>query len=278
MHVERRSRQLGAVLAVGLATLLLGGFGTAARPGQPLTVHNQPRITAKKPTGGHGHGGGGGSSTFGWASSNWSGYAITGSNFTSVSSTWTVPTVIPSTGPTYSSTWTGIDGFNNSSLIQAGTEQDSVNGSAQYYAWWEILPAAETIIPSSQVTVEPGNSITVTISQNSPGGSQWTIELVDNTTGAGFTTTQTYTGPGASAEWIEEAPTVGGRVATLADYTEATFNPGSVNGGNNPSLVVNDGGVMVQKRQQVSTPSLPDHDTDGFNVAYGSTTPSAPST
>jgi hypothetical protein len=33
---------------------------------------------------------------------------------------------------------------------------------------------------------------------------------------------------------------------------------------------------MVQKRVQVSTPSLPDKDTDGFNMAYGSATPPAP--
>jgi hypothetical protein len=33
---------------------------------------------------------------------------------------------------------------------------------------------------------------------------------------------------------------------------------------------------MVQKRVQVSTPSSPDGDTDGFNMAYGSTAPAAP--
>ena len=86
---------------------------------------------------------------------------------------------------------------------------------------------------------------------------------------------QAYSGPGTSAEWIEEAPTIGGHVATLAHYGQTTFNPGTVNGGN-PSLVVSDGGVMIQRRTQVSTPSLPDSDTDGFNVAYGSTAPSAP--
>ncbi|MHB1500347.1 MAG: G1 family glutamic endopeptidase [Candidatus Dormibacteria bacterium] len=174
----------------------------------------------------------------------------------------------------YSSSWTGIDGFNNSSLIQAGTEQDYVNGSAPYYAWWEILPAAETVIRS--ITVSPGDVVTVTISKLPSG--LWQISLSDPSAAGNtstFTTTQSYSGPGTSAEWIEEAPTVGGRVATLADYGSAPFNPGSVNGGN-PALVVGDGGVMVQKRQQVSTPSLPDTDADGFNVAYGSTSPSAP--
>jgi hypothetical protein len=31
---------------------------------------------------------------------------------------------------------------------------------------------------------------------------------------------------------------------------------------------------MIQKGAQVSTPSNPDGDTDGFNTAYGSTQPS----
>jgi hypothetical protein len=33
---------------------------------------------------------------------------------------------------------------------------------------------------------------------------------------------------------------------------------------------------MVQKRVQVSTPSNPDLDTDGFNTAYGATAPAPP--
>jgi hypothetical protein len=34
---------------------------------------------------------------------------------------------------------------------------------------------------------------------------------------------------------------------------------------------------MVQKGAQVSTPSNPDTDTDGFNAAYGSSPPAPPS-
>ncbi len=49
-------------------------------------------------------------------------------------------------GSTYSSSWIGIDGFNNSNLIQTGTEQDYTSGGAQYCAWWEIFLAAETQI------------------------------------------------------------------------------------------------------------------------------------
>ena len=231
---------------------------------------NAPRIGAGKPHGGSG------SSASGWSSSNWSGYALSSSTngtYNSISGQWVVPTVQSSHGSSYSSSWIGIDGFNNSSLIQTGTEQDYSSGSAHYYAWWEILPASETEISPSQYPVQPGDHMSANIQNN--GGGKWTITISDSTENWSFTTTQNYSGPGTSAEWIEEAPTIGGRVATLANYGQATFNPGTVNGVN-PAFVSSDSGVMIQKRTQVSTPSLPDSDTDGFNVAYGSKAPTPP--
>lgn len=208
---------------------------------------------------------------YGWSASNWSGYAISGGTYNQISGQWVVPAVKSSRGSTYSSSWVGIDGFNNSDLIQTGTEQDYVNGHAQYDAWWEILPAAETVIPN--MVVKPGDTMSANI-QNE-GNGQWKITLTDVTENESFSTTQAYSGPGTSAEWIQEAPEVGGRVATLANYGQTTFDPGTVNNGN-PGLTVNDGGDMVQKNRVVSSPSVPDDDTDGFNVAYGSTAPNAP--
>lgn len=210
---------------------------------------------------------------YGWSSTNWSGYALSGTTgqYNSISGNWTVPTVAPSKGSSYSSSWIGIDGFNNSDLIQTGTEQDYYSGASHYDAWWEILPAAETVI--TNMTVQPGDQMSANIVND--GNGNWTITIDDKTRGETFTTTQAYSGPAESAEWIQEAPTIGGRVATLANYGSTTFDPGTVNGVD-PGLVVADGGVMDQKRQQVSTPSLPDSDTDGFTVAYGSTAPAAP--
>ncbi len=212
-------------------------------------------------------------SGYGWASSNWSGYALSGSagQYNNITGSWVVPAVQPSKGSTYSSSWIGIDGFNNSSLIQTGTEQDYYNGSTHYDAWWEILPAAETVI--TNMTVKPGDHMTASIKND--GNGDWTITINNVTENESFTTTQAYSGPAASAEWIQEAPTIGGHVATLANYGQTTFDPGTVNGVN-PGLVIADGGVMIQHRKQVSTPSAPDSDTDGLNVAYGSTAPSAP--
>jgi hypothetical protein len=249
-----------AVLTTAALTVPLVVSPAAAST--PEIVH-APRVSAKLPTAA--------ASSFGWSSSNWSGYAITGSGFNSITGYWVVPTVQPTSKPTYSSTWIGIDGFNNSNLIQTGTEQDYYSGSAHYAAWWEILPAPETVI--SGLTIHPGDTMYASI-QNL-GGGQWSIYIKDVTTGQSFTTQQAYSGPQTSAEWIQEAPTVGGRIATLAHYGATTLDPGTVNGGN-PGLVTADGGVMVQNGSQVSTPSVPDGDTDGFNVQYGSAQPTPP--
>lgn len=231
-----------------------------------------------------------------WASGNWSGYAVSetspsglpcvpgsGQAYTAVTGTWTVPTVSASRGAAYSAAWAGIDGFTDGNLIQAGTEQDGVGGSGRYAAWWEVLPAPETVIPS--ITVEPGDAVTVSITEVST--SQWQITLTDagqpgHPAQPPFTTTQAYSGPGTSAEWVLEAPEVNGRTATLAQYGSANFDLAAVDG-QSPGLTAGSGGEMVQRgffRTQVaSTPSGPDTGSpagDGFAVAYGSTAPPAP--
>lgn len=253
-----------AMRTAAIVGLLAGAVSvTLSTTGAQAGLFHTPRV----PASGALHG----TTAAGWRSSNWSGYAITGSGFSAVTGSWTVPAVSRSRKATYSANWVGIDGFNNSSLIQTGTESDYYGGAAHYDAWWEILPAAETVIPT--ISVRPGDRISASITKGS--GSTWLIKISDSR-GGSFTTSQTYTGPQTSAEWIEEAPSVGGRIASLAHYGEATFDPGTVDGGN-PHLVASDGGVMVQKGVQVSTPSNPDKDTDGFNVAYGSSAPAPPS-
>lgn len=240
--------------------LLMAASSPAAATGAVL---HKPRIPAEAPQG---------TTSAGWASSNWSGYAVSGSGFTSVSGEWTVQTVTGGRGSTYSSQWIGIDGFNNTSLIQTGTESDVANGRASYHAWWEILPAAETVITT--MTVNPGDHMTASVQKGS--GNSWTITIANSSNGQRFSTVKTYTGPQTSAEWIEEAPSVGGRTATLANYGLTTFDPGMINGNKNPGLTASDGGVMIQRGRQVSTPSSPDADTDGFNMEHGSTVPSPP--
>jgi hypothetical protein len=252
-------RLLAAASVVGTGAVVSAlPAGSAAGP----AIFHHPRIRIA----------GSGNKAAGWASSNWSGYALSGSGYSTVTAQWVVQAVSPSRRATYSSEWVGIDGFSNSSLIQTGTESDYYNGAEHYDAWWEILPAAETVIPS--IAVAAGDHMSASITKGS--GSSWTITINDTTSRQSYTTVQTYKGPQTSAEWIEEAPTVGGRIAPLANYYgQTTFDPGTLNGAS-PRLTAGDGGVMIQKGIQVSTPSNPDTDTDGFNMAFGATAPSPP--
>ena len=209
------------------------------------------------------------------ASSNWSGYAQKRSAI-SISATWVVPSV-SSTGSTTSdsSTWVGIDGFGNSSLIQTGTEQ-GWNGSTHspfYQAWWEILPAAETIT----FGVSPGDNIAASIQKITV--TNWSIFLEDRNSGKTISLTKTYSGPQSSAEFIQEAPTSStGSVLPLAHYYRfVDFYNARINGAS-PFLNTGQSIVMAQNGVQVSTPSVPNQAANGFEVVYGSTAPAAPPT
>ncbi|HEX4723015.1 MAG TPA: G1 family glutamic endopeptidase [Pseudonocardiaceae bacterium] len=199
-------------------------------------------------------------------STNWSGYAETGT-FTSATANWTVPTVsrTTTTPNRFSSQWVGIDGFNNSNLIQTGTEADFSNGRATYDAWWEILPAAETIIPG--ITVHPGDSFTASVKKVS--GTTWTISIRNNTTGQSFTSNKTYRGAGTSAEWIEEATDVGGRIGPPAKFSTFSFT-GLTSNGANPNLNANEEILLVQSGVTYSTPSAPSGG-NSFSVRYTGT-------
>jgi len=266
--------RVGVVAAIG-GFVLVGGATVVPQASTALQMALHPNYRAAKPGGG----GDTSSSFVGWASSNWSGYAITTPSFApfkDMTANWTVPSVSASQKATFSAAWAGIDGFNNSSLIQTGTEQDYYKGSAHYAAWWTTSAQGFAEQPIAE-PVSAGDPMTATISES---GTLWTMTLTDNSSSHSWSFTEgpiTYTGPGTSAEWIMEAPTVGGRIAPLAHYSTFAFDSGTVNGAS-PGLSANDGGELVQGRQVVSIPSGPDKDTtpDGFAIAYGSTPPAPP--
>src|SRR4051794_30938567 len=144
----RRLATLGGSVAVAVPLLLTGGpTATATATATTVALFHHPRIPARPVH------------HAGWSASNWSGYAKTGS-YTTATGRWVVPSVAATKSASYSSQWVGIDGFNNSDLIQTGTEADYYNRSAHYNAWWEILPAAET--PISSMTVRPGDVMSAT--------------------------------------------------------------------------------------------------------------------
>jgi Peptidase A4 family len=270
---RKSAMRMGVLPTLVLGLLSLGGLDTGsawhALPGAAET--HAPWIPGPGPT----TPGRAGAQVF--VSKNWSGYVQGRAGVTSASGSWRVPTVQTPTKKrllkksTFSSSWVGVDGFGNSSLIQAGTEQDWLHGSAFYQAWWEILPYPETPIPS--LTVRPGDTMSVHLTQDSPG--VWTIAVADITTSQSVSIVQSYRGPGTSVEWIQEAPTLGRRLATLATDSTVVFDHGTVNGAG-PALTSPDAVYMIKGRVS-STPSTPDSDQDGFAVAYGPVGPPTPS-
>lgn len=269
-----RRRVVGFGLVITTATGLVASAGmtgaSAAASASQIVLAPNHRIDAKP---GGGGGGGGVPAWPGWASSNWSGYAVTNGDYKSVSGQWTVPTV-PAKGSGFSAAWIGIGGFNTADLIQTGTEQDSVNGKAQYAAWWTTsdLGYAEQVIPG--FVVNPGDVINASVVK-SKRGSTWTMTLSDGS--QSFSKSVQFTSSESSAEWIMEAPGLGPkRIAPIANYGADVFDPGTVNGTASPAFTAADGGILIQKNVVVSIPSAPDSDADGFAIAYGSQQPQPP--
>lgn len=161
--------------------------------------------------------------------SHWSGYIVDldiqnrSEGVQSVTGTWIVPSVDDTPDNTYSSVWVGIDGYGESKLIQAGTEQQCENGKIEYFAWYELLPA--TIITIKTLSIQPGDRVTTSITLMDDATSTWLIRVTDETEGRSFEKTVQYESPRGCVEWIVERPMVSGKISTLADFDQATvFN------------------------------------------------------
>ena len=138
-------------------------------------------------------------------STNWAGYAVSGSTFTDVKGTWVQPAAACTGVATssYSAFWVGIGGFAGGAggLEQTGTESDCRNGQPVYAAWYELLPDASVSAP---LTISAGDTISAEVSID---GAAVTLTLIDVTTGQTFTTQTTPSVlDTSSAEWIAEAP------------------------------------------------------------------------
>ena len=163
-------------------------------------------------------------------STNWGGYAALTSltspqsgAVSDVKGTWEVPAVTASTSSkTYAAQWVGIDGYASKTVEQLGTESDWSNGSASYYAWFEMYPKRAYLI--SGFTVHPGDSITAEVKYI--GGNKFVLSMTNNTTTQTFSTTQKAgKSSRSSAEWIVEPPYSGG-VLPLAKFEQPTHFEG----------------------------------------------------
>jgi Peptidase A4 family len=163
-------------------------------------------------------------------STNWAGYAATGSNgaFTSVASDWTQPSVTCKSGDQYAAFWAGLDGYSDASVEQIGTDADCVGKTAEYYAWYELYPAAPVIFSN---TVKPGDQFAVSVTYT--GTNEYALKISDTTQGWSHTVNKSLAGAGrSSAEIIVEAPCCGsgGDPLPLAHFGSVTFTGAMVNG------------------------------------------------
>jgi hypothetical protein len=176
------------------------------------------------------------------SSANWAGYvaeASGGTPFRRVTGSWTVPSVSNRSSDGYSAFWVGLGGASSTSqaLEQVGTSSDVSNGQASYYAWYELVPAAEQRL---SLTVHPGDRMTGAVSVS---GTQVTVRLSDSTTGQSVAKTLKMASPDtSSAEWIAEAPSVetqDGQVmpTPLADFGKVTFTDATATAGSHTGPV-----------------------------------------
>lgn len=166
------------------------------------------------------------------ASFDWAGYVVV-SDFNNpapvvvgVNGSWTIPSVTVSPDDRFSAVWVGIGGQLDQSLIQTGTEQDSIGGVANYSAWYELLPNDAVTITS--MNVSPGDKITASIILVDSVTNKWSIEIEDVTKGQAFKQVFSYDSSRLSAEWIVERPTVDSTLSTLADVGTVTFTNAQV--------------------------------------------------
>jgi hypothetical protein len=165
-------------------------------------------------------------------SSNWAGYAVSGTTFRTVSGTWTQPAADCSSSTaaqTASAFWVGLGGNSETSnaLEQTGTEADcSTGGAARYFAWYELVPAASVKVP---LKIAAGDRIAAAVKVS---GTSVTVTLRNLTTGKGFMKTLRMASPDvSSAEWIAEAPSAltpgGARILPLTDFGTVRFTGAS---------------------------------------------------
>jgi hypothetical protein len=154
-------------------------------------------------------------------STNWSGYVVTGSSFTTATGSWIQPAVTCSTGTEYAAFWVGLDGYTDGTVEQTGTLAECVRGSPVYSAWYEFYPL-EAIITIRGMVISPGDKILTEVKYN---GANFILTIKDETTGKAYQKTGTQSGTErSSAEWIAEAPCCSGsNPYPLADFGTALF-------------------------------------------------------
>jgi hypothetical protein len=168
-------------------------------------------------------------------STNWAGYADTGSSFSKVTASWTEPSATCSrTAEQLAAFWVGIDGYSSGSVEQDGTIIECYRGAAYQFTWWEMYPTNAVQVVGQ--TLAAGDAITSTVTRS---GTAYTLTVTDSTHPANsFTTTQSCSScANTSAEWIAEAPSSSSSVYPLADFGSWTASGASVTEGSTSGVI-----------------------------------------
>ena len=212
----------------------------------------------------------------GMLSKAWAGYVVASNlerpneQVIGINASWTVPRIGVFSTDAFSSAWIGISGQFDKTLIQAGTEHDSVNGQEYYSAWYEFLP--DKAIRITDMRISAGDLIVASVNLLDSDTNQWAIKIRDVTKGEEFYQTFVYNSSRLSAEWIVERPTVNDEISLLANFGTLTFRDSYVRIGDN---VGNIGSfpysqVIMTNDLSLQLASVSPLGTDGlsFNVTY----------
>ena len=215
---------------------------------------------------------------------NWAGYAVgnfqTGQKYTAARATWIVAPVafgatLSDGSDEFAASWVGIGGYCtdalcsgvDSSLIQLGTTSEvAPDGTATYSAWYEALPQPPVAIP---LAIHANDQVTAALECAGAclGKKQaWMLTMTNLSTNQSWSHPVAYASSLLSAEWIEEAPVLGG-ILPLADFNVASFARASADGGY-PSITLADNGIlMADPWGQIGWLSEPGA-FNAFNVCY----------
>jgi hypothetical protein len=209
-------------------------------------------------------------------STDWAGYLVTPDlenpqeQVTGINASWIVPRIGVFSSDAYSSAWIGIGGHSEKTLIQVGTEHDSVNGQEYYSAWYEMLP--DVAIRINSVSVSPDDLITASVTLVDSDTNEWAIRINDVTKNEGFYRTFIYNSSRLSAEWMVERPHVNDEIALLANFGTIAFKDSYATIGDNVGkissflysqvLMVNDLSVQLASVSPLGAEGA------SFNVTY----------
>lgn len=203
-------------------------------------------------------------------STNWGGYADTGSSFSRVTASWTEPSATCSRSTEQlAAFWVGIDGYSSSSVEQDGTLIECFRGQAFQFTWWEMYPTNDIQVVGQ--TLAAGDAITSTVTRS---GTSYTLTVTDSTHSANsFTVTESCSScANTSAEWIAEAPSSSSSIFPLANFGSWTASGASVTAGGTSGTIssfTDDQITMIDSSNRVKAqPGSLNGSGNGFSVTW----------